>query len=247
MPRKESILLTGATGNLGGVILEHLLETTPHNVNIVLRNASRQIPLFKERFPAETSKNRLTFTFIPDMTTSGAFDTAAASATAIIHCATPIASKNDWLNDMILATWTIDHSILTAAKKSSSVKRVVICGTLLQAINYTDVYNPAATITDTSYNTTTFEEGKAGPWSNAYMYSKTNAEKRTWAWYAENGGKAETGFDVVMLLPPMITGRSPQVGWKPSSNSPGGIGSIHHMLLENRKAEGVDKVFPIFM
>ncbi|KAF1971088.1 NAD(P)-binding protein [Bimuria novae-zelandiae CBS 107.79] len=248
MSQKESVLLTGATGNVGGVILEHLLEKTPHDVNIVLRNAAKQIPLFRKRFPKETSSNRLKFTSVPDMTAPGAFDTAAASATAIIHCATPVGSENnDWIQDMVVPTWTIDHNMLTAAQKSSTVKRVIICGTLLQALGPKNLFDPSATITDASYNTTTFEEAKAGPWQNAYMYSKTNAEHKTWAWYEENGGKEGTGFDIVMTLPPMITGRSPQVGWKPSGSSPGGIGRIWSALLETKTAADMDATFPIFM
>ncbi|KAJ4356629.1 uncharacterized protein N0V89_004665 [Didymosphaeria variabile] len=246
MTQKEAVLLTGATGNVGAVILEHLLQTTPHNVNIVLRNATKQIPLFRERFPSEISTGRLTFTSIPDMTIPEAFDAAAASATTVIHCATPVGSDSDWVKDMIDPTWTIDHSILTAARKSPAVRRVIICGTLLQALGPYNLFDPSATITDVSYNSMTFEEAKDGPWRNAYMYSKTNAERKTWAWYEENGGKEGTKFDIVMLLPPMITGRSPQVGYKPSAG-PGGIGSIGRALLVSRTAEDMDATFPMFL
>lgn len=246
MSQKESILLTGATGNVGAVILEHLLQTTPHDVNIVLRDSVKQIPMFRERFPSETSTNRLTFTSIPDMTVSKAFNTAAASATEIIHCATPVSSNGDWVNDMIVPTWTIDQSILAAAQQSPTVKRVIICGTLLQTLDVQNLFDPSATISNASYNGTTFEEGKAGPWRNAYMYSKTNAEKKMWAWYEEQGGNEGTGFDIVMLLPPMITGRSPQVGYKPAAG-PGGIGRIYHALLKSKTAEDMDTTFPIFL
>jgi NADPH-dependent methylglyoxal reductase len=246
MAQGDTVFLTGATGNVGSVILEHLLQTTSYNVNIVLRNAAKQIPLFRKRFTPETSIGRLAFTSIPDMTVPEAFDDAAASATAIIHCATPIGSDNDFFKDMIEPTWTIDHSILTAAKKSATVTRVIICGTLLQTLGGYNLFNPAATITDASYNSTTLEEAKAGPWRSAYMYSKTNAERKAWAWYEEQGGKEGTGFDIVMLLPPMITGRSPQVGYTPS-NGPGGIGRIYHTLLESKTAEDMDATFPIFM
>lgn len=112
---------------------------------------------------------------------------------------------------MIIPTWSIDHNILTAAQKADSVSRVIICGTLLQSLSPGTLFNRANIITEESYNPTTYEEGKAGPWREAYMFSKTNAERKTWAWYEENGGVESVGFDIVMLLPPMITGRSPQV------------------------------------
>ncbi|KAL5459607.1 hypothetical protein PMIN06_002749 [Paraphaeosphaeria minitans] len=246
MAQKETILLTGATGNVGGAILEHLLQTTDFNVNIVLRNAPRQIPLFHERYASETLTGRLTFTSIPEMANPGVFDIAAASATAVIHCATPVGSDSDWVKDMIEPTWTIDHSILTAAQKSPTVKRVIICGTFLQTLGPYNLFEPTTTITNASYNTTTFEEAKAGPWLNAYMFSKTDAERKTWAWHEEQGGQKGTGFDIVMLLPPMITGRSPQVGFKPKSG-PGGIGRVYQALFENKTAEDMDSIFPIFL
>ncbi|KAJ4290611.1 hypothetical protein N0V90_010829 [Kalmusia sp. IMI 367209] len=249
MAEKGIVLLTGATGNVGAVILEHLIITTSHKINIVLRNPTKQEPLFHAKFPSETSSRRLTFASIADMTLPGAFDDAAASATAIIHCATPIGDggTGDWVGKMVEPTWAIDHSILEAAKKSSTVQRVVICGTFLQAVAPINLFDPSSTVTDASYNTTTFEEAKSGPWRNAYMYSKTNAERNTWAWYEKNGGKESVGFDVVMLLPPMITGRSPQVGFAPSGDGPGGIPSIYHALLEKRTGEGMDATFPIFL
>lgn len=99
MPSKETILLTGATGNVGGVILEHILSTTSHVVNVVVRNATKHIPLFHERYPEEISSGRLQFTTVPDMTVQSAFDTAVASASRIVHCATPVGSlNNDWEN-----------------------------------------------------------------------------------------------------------------------------------------------------
>jgi NADPH-dependent methylglyoxal reductase len=132
MAGQESILLTGATGNVGAVILDQLLLTTSHNVTAVLRK-SFYIPLLEKKYPEQVANKRLTFTVIPDMAIAGAFDAAAASITAIIHVATPIAT-GDWEEKMIKPTWDIDRNILETAKNSNSVKRVVICGTILQVL-----------------------------------------------------------------------------------------------------------------
>lgn len=147
---------------------------------------------------------------------------------------------------MIEPTWNIDQSILAAAQKSATVKRVIICGTIFQTLGPYNMFDPTIKITDASYNSITFEEAKGGPWRNAYMFSKTNAEKKMWAWYEEQGKQEGTGFDIVMLLPPMITGRSPQVGFKPG-HGPGGIGRVYHALCESQTVEELDSVFPIFM
>ncbi|KAF2678606.1 NAD(P)-binding protein [Lentithecium fluviatile CBS 122367] len=240
---RESILLTGATGNVGAVTLDHLLSTSSHNVKVVLRK-EEYIPLFKKKYPSEVANNRLTFTVIPDMTVSGAFDDTASSATAIIHIATPLAADN-WVEEMILPTWNLDKNILEAAKKSNSVQRVVICGTLLQALDFSHLSKPDMAVNEESWNPITFDEAKNGPFRSAYPYSKTNAERKTWEWMKQN--ESSINFDVVVLLPPSITGRSPQVTFKPSTDGPGGIPRIYNALMMSKTAADVDSSFPFFM
>ena len=240
---KETILLTGATGNVGSVTLEHLLQEG-HYVNAVLRNAGKSISFFEYKFPSAVSSGQLKFTSVPDMTVDGAFDLAAASATAIMHIATPLAD-GDWVKTMIEPTWAIDHNILTAAKASKTVKRVIICGTILQTMRVdTDLRNPGVTISEKDYNSLSFEESKDGPWALAYMFSKTNAEKKMCAWVKENEGSI--GFDVVMLLPPSITGRSPQIGYRPTPDGPGGISWVQKRLLFGTDGEVGDS-YPFFL
>lgn len=246
MAEQQSILLTGATGNVGGVILEHLLSLPiPPKIMLALRNAPKQIPLFQQRYRTATSTGQLSFASIPDMTVPGAFDEAATSATAIIHAATPLGGEDDFVKSMIEPTWTIDRNVLEGAKKSRTVERVIICGTLLQALNASELFNPSITINESTFNPVTFEEASEGPWRNAYMFSKTNAERKTWEWVEQN--KGAIGFDVVMMLPPMICGRSPQVGFKPTAEGPGGIPRIYNALFVSRKVEDVDFTFPFFL
>jgi len=237
---QESILLTGATGNVGAVTLDQLLTTTSHTVNAILRKAT-YIPLLEKKYPDEVANKRLSFTIIPDMTTPGAFDTAAASSTAIVHIATPIATDN-WVEEMIKPTWDIDRHVLEAAKKSGSVKRVVICGTILQTLGLPELAQSDLVISEESWNSTTFEQAKEGPFIYAYPYAKTDAEKKTWAWVQQNGHSI--GFDVVMLLPSSITGRSPQVTYNPSGGGPGGIPQTANALLVSKTAAAVDGGFP---
>jgi uncharacterized protein YbjT (DUF2867 family) len=121
MSSKETILLTGATGNVGGVILEHILSTTSHNVNVVVRNATKHVPLFHERYPKDTSSGRLQFTTVPDMTVQSAFDTAVASASKIIHCATPVGSlNNDWENGIFGPLYVQMGQVLTFRRHDPS-------------------------------------------------------------------------------------------------------------------------------
>ncbi|KAF2873571.1 hypothetical protein BDV95DRAFT_605065 [Massariosphaeria phaeospora] len=235
---QEIILLTGATGNVGAVTLEHLLDAG-HTVNIVIRRES-VIPFFETKFSPAVASGKLCFTHIPDMTVPGVFDEAAASVTAIIHVATPLGPTN-LLENLIRPTWTIDANILSAAGKSSTIKRIIVCGTILQAMRAPeDLANTTPTISDKSYNSVPFEIAQ-NSWVLAYQYAKTKAERNMWAWMEEN--RKEIGFDVVMLLVPSVTGRSPQVGFKPAEAS-GGIGEVYKRLW---KGGDVDEMFPFFL
>jgi hypothetical protein len=49
-----------------------------------------------------------------------------------------------------------------------------------------------------------------------------------------------------MLLPGNITGRSPQVTFKPG-DGPGGIPRIYHSLMVSKKAEDIEAIFPFLM
>ncbi|KAF2735710.1 NAD(P)-binding protein [Polyplosphaeria fusca] len=208
-PSTETLLLTGATGNLGAATLDQLLSTTSHNINAIIRNPSTAIPHFQSKYPSAISSGRLTFTTIPDMTLSGSFDAAASTATLIMHLATPLA-YTDFLSTMITPTWSIDHNILTAAQKSGTVKRVVICGTAAQTLRMDrDIANAELVIDESRFNDVTLEEAEKS-WPDAYSFAKTQAEIKTWAWMEERKGRV--GFDVVMLLPPAIIGRSLQIG-----------------------------------
>jgi len=238
---QESVLLTGATGNVGAITLEHLIRAN-HKVNMVIRKTSA-IAFFESKFADAVKSGLLTFTVIPDMTVAGAFDQPSSSATAIVHVATPLAGPgSDLVKEMIEPTWTIDENILKAAKKSKIVERVVICGSIVQTALLPDFFNPNLVISEKNFNPITFEEAKNDPLS-AYLFAKTDAEHKTWSWVETN----RPDFDVVMLLPPLIAGRSPQPGYKPIANAPGGNSAVYTALLAGDDVQGVDNILPFVL
>jgi NADPH-dependent methylglyoxal reductase len=242
--QKETIVLTGATGNLGAVTLEHLLPLG-HTVDLILRNGNKAIPHFEAKFPEAVASGQLTFTSVFGLAGPGVFDGPAAKATAIIHLATPLASSNIE-EEMIKPTWEIDLGVLEAAKKSKTVKRVVICGTILQAMRLDELQDVNLTVREDRYNDITLDEATQGI-IPGYQYAKTNAEKKVWEWVKQHESNGGLGFDVVMLLPPSIIGRSPQMGWKPSADALGGNGSVYRALFAGLGEEAVGSAFPIIM
>ncbi|KAI4667253.1 uncharacterized protein J4E79_001938 [Alternaria viburni] len=238
---QESVLLTGATGNVGAITLEYLIRAN-HKVNIVIRKTSA-IAFFESKFADAVQSGLLTFTVIPDMTVAGAFDGPSSSATAVVHVATPLAGPGgDLVKEMIEPTWTIDKNILEAAKTSKTVKRVVICGSIVQTVLLPDFFNPNVVISEKNFNPITFEEAKNDPLS-AYVFAKTDAEHKTWSWVETN----RPDYDVVMLLPPLIAGRSPQPGYKPIANGPGGNSAVYTALLAGDDVQGVDSILPFVL
>lgn len=118
------ILLTGATGNVGSVILEQLM-VTGQSVNAILRSFAKSKAFLKTKYYEAVSSGRLSFTEIPDMAVPNVFYASAANASSIIYVATPLA-YSDLLDSMIEPAWKFNENILNAAAASPTATRVVI-------------------------------------------------------------------------------------------------------------------------
>lgn len=89
----QRVLLTGANGFIGAHILASLLENG-HSVRAILRSESKASQVLKD-FPSYG--NKLDFGTVPDITSSGAFDTAVVSDPpfdTVIHTASPFLCKS---------------------------------------------------------------------------------------------------------------------------------------------------------
>ena len=74
------------------------------------------------------------------------------------------------------------------------------------------------TFGEANFNTITFEEDVINL-PDVYQYSKVSSGNKAWEYMAI----AERSIDLILLLAPAITGRSNQVGFKPSKDSLGGM------------------------
>jgi nucleoside-diphosphate-sugar epimerase len=233
------ILLTGATGSVGAHVLDQLLANGAHIVTAIVRSLSRSHPFLSTKYAAAIASKHLTLLEVPDLTTPHVFDLPASAADAIIHIATPLAYTGDLEAQVIDPTWAIDESILIAAKDSPSVKRVVITGSIVSTMNpFTDLASER-TITAADYNGIKLEESLGHPGA-AYMYAKTAAEQKSWAFMK----REKPHFDLVVLLAPSITGRCIQGGFVPSKTALGGMANIYNAVFDVKE---VGFVFPYFM
>lgn len=233
----HKVLLTGGTGTLGATVLDQLLAAG-HKVNAVIRSAKKSQSFLEQKYSTYIATKSLEFTEIPDMTVPTVFNKPAQTADIIIHVATPL-STGDFEQTMIQPTWKISENILTAAAKSLSVKRVIISGTQGSTMDMPTGVFQDALISEKDWNPIKHEDGVLNI-MNSYFYSKTNAEKKAWAWMEKEKPK----FDLIVLLAPLIIGRSIQHGFIPDKTALGGVPIIYAAIFDVAEP---GFIFPSFM
>jgi NADPH-dependent methylglyoxal reductase len=233
----STVVLTGATGNLGSNVLEKLIDAN-YTVNVILRSLSRSQPFLASIYPKVTSTSRLTFTEIPDLTAPHAFDAVLSTATYLVHVATPLA-YSDFDATVIQPAEALMTNILLSAKKSNTLKRVVITGSIVSTLRLPDDMLSSKTISVAEYNTIPLTDATSNAGA-AYQYSKVSAEKLAWAFMR----REHPAWDLVVHLSPSITGRSTEQGWRSDKTGLGGMSGIYRSLFD---VEAVGMVFPYFM
>ncbi|KAF2170856.1 hypothetical protein M409DRAFT_51105 [Zasmidium cellare ATCC 36951] len=127
------VLVTGATGHLGFKVLLLALKEG-YEVKAAIRKAEQELRITRVKSIQPYLKN-LTFVVVPDITAKDAYVNAVKSVDYVIHCASPIASNANnqgetWSHLFYDPAIQGTISMLEAATKSSSVKRVVITSSI---------------------------------------------------------------------------------------------------------------------
>lgn len=233
----KSVLLTGGTGSVGAFVLDQLLSNG-NDVTAVVRSLKKSSSFISQKYASQVESGTLKLAEVSDMTAPGAFDKHAKTVDAVIHVATPL-SDSDFQRSMIDPTWIIDENILTAAAKAPSVKRVIITGSIVSTMKLPDDLVREGVISEKNFNNISNEEGLKSTGA-AYMYAKTTAEHKSWAFMES----VKPSFDLIVLLAPSITGRCIQQGFVPSKNSLGGMGSLYKSIFD---VDTPGFTFPYFM
>ncbi|KAF2667109.1 NAD(P)-binding protein, partial [Microthyrium microscopicum] len=231
------ILLTGATGNLGAVILEQLMKSD-QKVKAVVRSFAKSKETVATQYESASNSGQLTFTEIPDMAVPGAFDEALRNASSLIHVATPL-EDHDFLETMIKPASVITKNILNSAAKSPTLKRVIITGSIVATLKLPDDVFSGRTISEEDWNSCSLEEAVTDE-SHAYGYSKVTSEKDAWEFMASE----KPSFDLIYLLAPSIIGKSIQPGFKLTRQHLGGTSSVYKAAFDVEKP---DFMFPYVM
>lgn len=214
MASSQHVLLTGATGSLGAIILQQLLANG-NSVTAVLRSFQKSKTHLEDAHEREVATGKLTFVEIPDMTTPDVFHAVTKGISAIIHVATPLSTSN-YVEDMIKPANEILDNVLNAAAASPNVKRVIVTGSLVSVFSFLNFMQVSKTYTEADFNDISLEAAIQKT-ALAYTYSKASSEQRAWEYMKKNS----PSFDLVFLLAPSIYGRSTQAGFKATKRRPG--------------------------
>jgi nucleoside-diphosphate-sugar epimerase len=204
------VLITGATGHVGFRVLIHALSAG-YSIRAAVRSSEkaktiRSHPLIKVLNPA----SRLTFVIVPDLCKPNAYDEAARGVDYVIHIASPLMSNRIPPPDDQDAFFTRPAvrgtlNILEAARKSRTVRRVVITSSITALIPFSEVNGSQRC--STWISPTDRIPFVPGPYANefeAYAASKVAALQEAETWMATHN----PSFDVVHLHPSFVEGRN---------------------------------------
>jgi dihydroflavonol-4-reductase len=186
------VCVTGATGFVAGEIVAQLLDAG-YQVLGTTRDPERArreghvtgMPGADERLELVAA----------DLMRPGAFDEAVARAEYVIHTASPYQTDvADPQRDLIDPAVKGTLSVLEAAAKSPSVKRVVLTSSFAAITDEPD----GSLLDESDWNT------KSTLKRNAYYLSKAEAERAAWQFMEER----QPAFDLVAINPPFVIGPS---------------------------------------
>ena len=205
IPAGSRVLVTGASGFLASHIINQFL-TRGFRVRGTVRDVGKSSWLVEGPFKSYAEEGLLELVAVPNLGTDGAYDEAIKGVAAILHVAYVTKIVPD-PNEVITPTITGVRSIIKAAMREPSVKRVVFTSSAMAASALTQGIDNG-TVGRNSWNDAALEAAWAPPpygVSHAmanYPASKVAAEKEVWRLAEEN----ELPFTINVVSPAGITG-----------------------------------------
>ncbi|KAK3625109.1 hypothetical protein LTR56_019180 [Elasticomyces elasticus] len=201
----DLILITGVSGYVGFKTLILALEAG-FTVRAVIRKAEQASKLQAYARVAPHMDN-LQWVVIADLSDTHSFDAHLVDVTGIFHIASPVAIESgDYDRDIIDPASNMTLSILNAAHRSTSIKRVVITSSAITLISFAWMFGLAPASPDlTLFTADDINSSIAGPYGSsieAYFASKTLSRIATRKFMEEE--KPE--FELVNLLPTVVFG-----------------------------------------
>ncbi|MGB0850912.1 MAG: NAD-dependent epimerase/dehydratase family protein, partial [Bacteroidia bacterium] len=201
------VMLTGATGYVGGHIAKKLMENG-HVVHAPVRNPDSKEKLKYLNEIAANTEGSIKF-FKADLLDDGSYKKAMQGCELVIHTASPfITTTKDPQRDLVDPALKGTSNVMQSVIDTDSVKRVVLTSSCVAM--YGDAKDtldyPDQMMREDIWNTTS--SLKQSP----YNYSKTVAEKKAWEM-----SEGQDRFDLVVVNPSFVLG--PGINPKGTSES----------------------------
>ena len=191
----ETVLVTGATGFIGNVIVEEVIAAG-FNVRGTSRDANKA-KFLTEHISKKFGESRLEIVDVPDMAGDHAYDEAIKGVAGIIHIAAVLtlsANPDEVIAPCIKGTL----NVFSAALNEPKVRSLVICSSSTAALVPTA--NTRIVVNKNTWNESILEDVRTNPTPSPYeIYaaSKTGAERALWEAVEEK----QPSFQVAAVLP----------------------------------------------
>lgn len=205
IPPGSRVLVTGASGFLASHVTLQFLKRG-FQVRGTVRDVDKSSWLLEGPFKPYADSGALELVAVPNLGSDGAYDEAVTGVAAILHIAYVTKIVPD-PNEVITPSITGIRSIMKAAMREPSVKRVVFTSSAMAASPLTQGVDNG-TVGRNSWNDAALEAAWAPPpygVSHAmanYPASKLAAEKEVWRFVEEN----KLPFTVNVVSPAGLTG-----------------------------------------
>ncbi|KAK6069331.1 NAD dependent epimerase/dehydratase [Seiridium cupressi] len=178
MSSKGLVLVTGANGFVAGRTVAHFLQAG-YTVRGTVRSRKSADGLVAAL--SDYIKNRLLkIVEVPDITVSGAFDSALEGVTDVAHLATPVSVTDTDVVGIYLAALQGTLSILDPTLRHAGIKSFVFMSSLAAVISYSQ----PRTYTEADWHDESVEivdkQGAAAGGLMVYTASKVKAERVFW-------------------------------------------------------------------
>ncbi len=200
IPTSSPVMVTGATGYVGGVLVQQLLGAGL-TVHCPVRDPTNEAKIqhLKDLEGAENLKF-----FKADLLDEGSYEESMKGCSVVFHVASPFkmnVPKGKEEEELIEPAVKGTLNVLETASGESSVKRVVVTSSIVAiATDGTDT-EQVRERTGKMCNEESWNESATIEY-NPYAYSKTLAEKAAWKHVEEN----DCGYDLVVCNPGFVMG-----------------------------------------
>lgn len=223
------VFITGSSSFIGQHILSELLQNG-YEVRAGVRS-QEQITSFEKFFKYDRNYDNVEFVLIRELDNSSALIPYLQDVELIVHVAspTPHPGIENVTRDILEPAIKITNSVLFAAKKVPTIRRVIITSSLSNVIRTED--NSTVVNEDNwSHAESTHDYSGCNPYE-AYIASKAIVEKKAWKFVETE----KPSFDIITLLMTYVFG---DVLVK-NDNKPSGTNALLWEILKNGAQGGM--------